>query len=490
MVIGQLNAILGLAVNKQEWKEGEAHINHFRRLALVVGGLFAGKALGGALLGFNMSVENAKNQVAAMLALGSGSTMQAQLENANILYDKLRVKAAALPGETQDYVNMLGLLAQPMAQAKLDLNEMSDITAGAFVFSKGLGLQWQASARDLADFIKFGKINKTDQFLRTIMTGTGIEATKEGRAKAEGLGVRGRAMLVKQQTTGPLAQEVAQRLGSSFEGRLDTVKEGIKQTLGKVGKSLFETLKPVLDDLANWFTKNQEAIGIWANKVGKYIAGAFSHIKDGVLWLLDHQDVVIAFVAAISAALTVMMVRAALAWAAVAWPLFAGAALFLMFTKMLKVLGPIPTVLIAIGATAGLMWVGLLGPIGLMIIGAAAIGAAFYVAGDAIMAALDAVGQKIMWLWDKAKEFFDYLFGQAEVDMTGMTEDQKTTINSMFGPVRDTGAGAAGPVTVTQQNTVTIATKDAAGAKEAFDKKTMDWAANMRTALINTGGAK
>src|SRR4051812_24796735 len=108
MTVGQLNVALGLLVNKQEWQQGEAYINHFRRIALTFGAVFGGRLLGSALLGFNENVENAKTNIASMLAMTKQTNVSDELANADKLYTMLRQKAMQLPGETQDYVDMLG----------------------------------------------------------------------------------------------------------------------------------------------------------------------------------------------------------------------------------------------------------------------------------------------------------------------------------------------------------------------------------------------
>lgn len=462
MTVGALNVILGLSVDTQSWKEGEARINHFQRLAGVLGALFGGRLLGKALLGFNMGVEDAKNQIASMLALGSQTTMTAQLENANKLYDMLRVKAAALPGTTQDYINMLGLLAQPMAQAKLSLEQMRDVTAGAFVMSKSLGLQWQASARDLADFIKFGKINKTDLFIRTIMTGTGVDATAQGRAKAQKLGVQGRAALVMQQTTGPLAQEMADKLGKSFSGRWETIVDAVQRTLGKVGEGLFEALKSTMTNLTEWFTANEGAIGEWATKVGGYIAQAFGTIQDGVGWLTAHQDILKAFFEAIGFSLLMMAGRAVVAWGAVAWPLFAGAGIIYGFNKLGEWFGTLAQILISVGIAGVTMWLGLAGPLAPLVLLLMLVIKYFHEIVDAVEAAIHAV-----------KKFFGFGAIDDLAKKAGINLDTNTISQEYTGPQRDTPTGLGSIVnniTIQQDTNANIQTgADPHDVKKAID---------------------
>lgn len=464
MLVGQLSVVLGLAVSKNEWKEGEAYINHFRRVALAFGAIFGGRVLGKALIGFNENVENSKNQVASMLALGGQTTLASQLQNASDLYDMLRIKAAELPGQTQDYVDMLGMLAQPMARAKLDLKEMSDITAGAYVFSKGMGFSWQEASRDLRDFINTGKITARDQYLIGIMNGTGIEGTDAGRAKAKALGVRGRAMLVKKQTTGPLAVEVAERLGSSFEGRMETVKDNVKRIMGKMGESMFAGLKTSLTSLADWFKNNQKAIDIWAVKVGGYIASVFGAVRDAVMWLVGHRDILEAFFVAVGGALTFMAGRAIVAWMAVAWPVFAAAAIWYAFDKLGEYFGWLPTVLAAVGIAAGLMWLGVGGPIPIIIGLVMAVVSAILHAKEVISDFFSVSITKIPAIQKLLDE------QNAGVSVGASTTPTQPERQFQYGDLMKQTSEPQNTVTVNSPMTVNLTAKDTESAIASFDK--------------------
>jgi uncharacterized protein YjbJ (UPF0337 family) len=494
MNVGALNVTLGLLVDKNSWKKGDARIDHFRRMGAAVTAVFAGRALGGALLGFNMKVEDAKNQIAAMLALGGQTTLNSQLERSNKLYDMLRTKAADLPGETQDYVNMLQLIAQPMARANLSLEAMRDITSGSFVFAKGMGISWQEAGRDLRDFINQGKLTTRDKFLLAMLEGTGLDATDQGRAKAKKLGVAGRAQLMQKQTTGPLATEVTDRLSNSFTGRYENVVDNIKQTIGKVGEGLFESLKVSLTDVAAWFKTNKVEIQAWAAKVGAVIATVFDTIQIGVSWLANHQDILLSFLAAIGMMFAKMAITAIVSWMAVAWPLFAGAGLFWMFLKIKEHIGLLPAVMFAVGAAALLMWLAVGGPVTIAILALAAFGAALYVWGDETLGVFDRVIDGANKVWNAVKKIgnlLNYVPGISNViggakaaygAVTGDTGMAARGAAQMIGgpltqlvtPERDMAAtgGAGGAVTVNQSNTVTIQTQNAPDAKEAFEQKT------------------
>ncbi len=349
MQVGALNATLGLITNRGEWARGEAQINHFRRLALGVSAYFGGKWLGNALVGFNRDVENSKNQLAGMLAFARGTTFTEQLGQANDLYDQLRKKAMSLPGETQDYVNMLGLITEPLARAKTSTEDMVDITSKGFVLAKAFGGTWQEAGRDLRDFIKNGNLFARDKFLRTILSPLGYDADDKSRARLRAKTDKERVELLKQAMGGKAVEGILEAQGNSFQGRFETVRDTLKQVMGKAGEALFGSLKDSMAKLATWLTTNQDRIAKFAASVGQYINKAFLAVKDAVVWLTGHKDVVIAAIGGIGLAFGVMMVRALGAWMAAAWPMFAGAGLIYLFLKLKDHIGALGAAFVVLG---------------------------------------------------------------------------------------------------------------------------------------------
>lgn len=358
MQVGALNATLGLVTNRDEWKRGEAQINHFRRLALGVSAYFGGKWLGGALLGFNREVEDAKNQIAGMMAFAKKTLVTDELANANTLYDKLREKAMDLPGETADYVKMLGMITQPLTEAGASLDQMADFTANAFVLSKGLGENWAKSSRDIREFINFGRINAVDTFLRTAMTGTDIDATDKGRANAKKLGKAGRMQKLAEQLGSPTVKSIGDQYSKSMSGRIERVRDTIKQTMGKAGEALFSSVKDSLDKLAVWLKANQEKITGWAKTAGEYINTAFLGMRDGLMWLVDHKDIVVSALVAVGGAFAVLALRAMAAWAATFWPVIAGAGFVYIFLQLREHVGDLAAAFITLYTVVAAVFIG------------------------------------------------------------------------------------------------------------------------------------
>lgn len=507
MRVGTLSVMLGLVLNKGQWDEADQRMNHFRRLAAVVGGVMAGTWLTKGLLGFNEEMENAKIQLAGMLAFGQKMTMNSQLERANSLYDGLRKKAAELPGSTSDYVNMLGLIAQPMSKANASNEQMIDVTSKSFVLAKAMGGTWQEAGRDLRDFVKMGNLYARDKFLRTILNPEGFDADDKSRARLRAMTDKQRIALLEKALANPASQGLMDAMGASFTGRKERIADTIKLTIAKAGEALFGSVKDSMTKVAAWLDKNQDRIAQWAAKVGHYINLAFTGLRDGVAWLAEHENVLTAILITLGGAFAVLAVKALVAWAAVFWPLAVGVGLVYLLIKMNEVLGPLATTLIAVGVAALGMWLGIGGPILWAIVGFAAMAAAVYVWKDEIIAAVDWVINKFDELSDTLERIpllsnvieggraikslvrGDYAeaAGHAGLAVSGPGSALYHNLKHVdtAGPNPGWLTQASQGVTVTQGDTiVNINSNDIKGAKQAFDNAAESAAqAAMRVAM-------
>ncbi len=144
-------------------------------------------------------------------------------------------------------------------------------------------------------------------------------------------------------------------MGDSFEGRWEQVKDRVKLTMAKVGEALFNSVKDSLTKLANWLQKNEANIQKWATKVGEYINKAFLAIRDGVMWLVEHETVLKGILLALVSMFTVLAARAAMAWLAIAGPVIGVAAVIALFLKLRDVLGDVGAAIVAAFAVGALI---------------------------------------------------------------------------------------------------------------------------------------
>ncbi len=341
MQVGELFVMLGIKPDGS-WNKGLGMMRNLRHAALGVAGVFGVKGLAGSLVGFNMKVEDAKNSIAGVLALARKTEFTGELKNANDLYDGLRKKAAELPGTTAEYVDMLKMLAHPMARAGLSNEEMIDTVTGGLTASRGLGENWQKTARDMREFINFGKMNAPDTFARLMFADKDNE---KGKKELKAMTVTQRAKLMAERVNQKAMKDLQEAQKNSLSGRLDKLKDTVQVTLGKVGEGLSKALGPALERLTTWLTNNEEKIKDVAATIGDVLVTAFNGLVDAFSWLSDHEDTTKAVLYGIAFGFAMLAASALATWIAVAWPFLAGAAvfagLFLLFTKLKDVIGSV-----------------------------------------------------------------------------------------------------------------------------------------------------
>lgn len=260
----------------------------FGRLGVAVAGAFGARAAGKALIGFNATVEDTKNQIAGMLALTRKTDLQVQLGNADRLYGKLQQRAKSLPGTTQEYVNMLGMLTQPLSNAGATLKEMEDLTVNAVVAAKALNTPWEVAARDIDQALR-GQYHATDPFSSKLLGGAGY-AGEEGRAKFNAMGAGKRMDVVKAALMQKQLTQLAAAQGNTFNGQLSTLQDTVEQFLGKVGLPLFRAITAELKRWNSWIDANSTKVDEIASKVGQGLVEGFRYVKDVLTFLVDHRE--------------------------------------------------------------------------------------------------------------------------------------------------------------------------------------------------------
>jgi hypothetical protein len=258
--VAELYALFSFKPDLTSIRQTNRAIRSVRYGLMSIAGFMGGRFLAKSMLGFNSSIEDSKNQIAGMLALAKKTDLADQIGAANGLYDGLRKAAAELPGETQDYVNMLGMLVQPLANAGTSMKDMEMITVNTMIASRGLGENWQKAARDVSEFVNFGKFNQVDTFIRRMLEPMGFKATDAMKKKLKAMSQQERRDIwlnaMKQKQVAQLGEAQA----NSYSGRMDKLKEATKQFLGKVGEPLFKAVKETVKELADWLGKNEKKV--------------------------------------------------------------------------------------------------------------------------------------------------------------------------------------------------------------------------------------
>lgn len=238
----------------------------------------AGTAVYNKLIAFNQNVEDSRDKIAGMLSIAKHSDFTKELTVADGLMANLQRRAAALPGKTVEYVDMLSQIAGPVTDAKLSVQELEDITVGAVVAAKSFHIEIGQSARDVQGALR-GQFNARDMLTRPLLEARGFKG-EAGRARFNALSEARRAAEVKAAFTSPQLTAMANRQGKSFGGLLSTLEEAIDQFFARIGKPLFGALTKTFGEIAAWLDRHKATIDAIADSVGGSLATAFGVVKD------------------------------------------------------------------------------------------------------------------------------------------------------------------------------------------------------------------
>jgi hypothetical protein len=226
-----------------------------------------------------------------MLAFAKKTDLADQLGVADQLMANLQKRAASLPGTTQEYVNMLGQLAQPITDAGLSLQDLEDISVNATVGAKAWKLDWEASARDVAQALR-GTFHSNDQFTGLLLGSIGYKG-EEGRANFNALSAQKRGAEIKRALTQKQLSELAAAQGQTARGKLSTLQDTASQVIGKVTAPLFAKLVGYLEQVNLWLDKNSDKVKGFADTVGGVLTKALGYVIEAVQFLSEHPDLAI-----------------------------------------------------------------------------------------------------------------------------------------------------------------------------------------------------
>lgn len=260
----------------------------FNRIGAAAAGVFGIREGYKALIGFNSTVQDTKQQVAGMLALTKKTDLADQVAVADRLYANLQRRAKALPGTTSEYTQMLGSITQPITDAGGGLKDLEDMTVNSVVAAKALRVQWDAAARDIDQALR-GQFHSTDQFTGKILGSVGYKG-EEGREKYNAMSADQRLEVLRGALLQKQLTQLANAQGESFGGMLSTLQSTVQEFFGKVGLPLFKAISAELKRWNVWLDDNTDKVDAFAQKLGDGLVKGFGVVKNVVGFLVDHAD--------------------------------------------------------------------------------------------------------------------------------------------------------------------------------------------------------
>lgn len=272
-------------VQALERSASSAH-SMFGKIGTVVAGYFGVQQANRNLLEYNSTMEQARLQMAGMMAQAGRGNFQGNLGVAATLMRQMRDDAAKTVGTTQDYVNMASMLVQPLTMAGASIENLRDMTRQTVVASRAMGIDAAVSARDVDQAIR-GVYHSVDQFTGKLLTPLGYGG-EEGRRKFNAMTMQQRLAEVQRALGSKAIADMAAAQETSFEGVTSTTKSILQEMLGKVGLPLFEEIKKKLYEWNDWLQKNERKVDEIAKLVGGTILDGFRAIKDVTFFIAEH----------------------------------------------------------------------------------------------------------------------------------------------------------------------------------------------------------
>lgn len=265
------------------------------------------KAAGGALIGFNSSLEQSRITMAGMLRLnmqvekvvtdaaGKETVVKAALpfvtamemaKDAVSTYQQMAKKSV---GTTKDFVDMATMITRPVVAAGLGMADLADFTKGAVIGARAFGIESGMAARDIEAAL-MGQLRSVDRFSRALLEPLGF-AGEAGRRAFNKMGAAARAETLKTALTQPAVAEMASAQEQSFAGVVSTFQDSLQIAIGKVGLPLFQQITAEVKSWNAWIETNSATLESMGAKLGGALAHGFGIVKDAVGFLVEHRKV-------------------------------------------------------------------------------------------------------------------------------------------------------------------------------------------------------
>src|ERR1700690_209995 len=216
---------------------------------------------------------------------GATTTMVGGMELAGNIMAKMRVDAAALPGEFKDLANIFQMSAVSGLQNGKNADEIEKMSAKVMAFGIGAAhLTGPIIARQLAGLLE-GHATAANNMSRKL----GIDARDFNKKSYSERFAEVSEKLSKHDDAIPYYEK-------SFTGIWTSLIDKGKLFLTEATEPLFAAIKNSLGQILDWFGDNGATTTNWAEKIGKILGDAWKHGSDFVMkWAPKMESMAYAF---------------------------------------------------------------------------------------------------------------------------------------------------------------------------------------------------
>lgn len=259
------------------------------RLGGVLAGGFGIQKAGSALIGFNSNLEQSRITIAGLLQLNKpGEAWADNFGRAERLTERFQQRMKAAVGTTQDAVNMAGMIVNPVMAAGASMKQLEDMTIGAVIASKSLGIQSEVAALDIQQALS-GALTSRERFARSLLEPMGFTTDK-----FNGLSAAKRMEVLSKALNSDAIKSMSKAQEASFDGSWSTFVDNLQQGAGKIGLPLFKALTAEVRSWNTWLDANQDKVAAFAKTMSDGLVTGFRMVKDAVGFLVEHRETLLA----------------------------------------------------------------------------------------------------------------------------------------------------------------------------------------------------
>ncbi len=260
-------------------------------LKSILGGIGVGLALREGkkhLIDYNVQIQEAKIGMATLLNMQLKKPFVEALSASDKLVDNLRKFARSAPGETKDYIEMASMIAPSVAMMGGDERKIEKLAKGAVVAGLVAGVRADMAALDIQQML-MGSVTARDRMASQLIASRGMS-----REDFNKLGGKERSQMTEDLLASPSIMKGAKALSETFSGRLSTLKDTIRESLGKIGLPLMQRMTKEIQTWITWIEKHPVQIGNIVNKVSSGLRTGFGYVKSAFEFVAKHADTLMA----------------------------------------------------------------------------------------------------------------------------------------------------------------------------------------------------
>lgn len=229
------------------------------------------------IIGINRELQNAELGIASLFSALGRTDMATALGQARAEVRGLREDAAKGVGELSDYVQGFQLILSPAASAGATVAQVRELNKLAL--TAGFALRGQEGLRlaplDVQQALTAGVGDRTTPIVNQALRTVGVSQASFNAMAPE---QRIKTLL---QAFGSF-QAAAEAMGTSWDARLATFRDGITDLARDVSKPLFDRWTEQLGEANGWLERHRDLLRDMADNVGQRLLRVYDRVSNNV----------------------------------------------------------------------------------------------------------------------------------------------------------------------------------------------------------------